>query len=253
MPKIVLDPATFKVLASDTRLDILRMLDQRPRTVSELGRDIRLNKATVFEHLQVLVQAELIQKVEREGSKWVYYKLNWKGQNLLHPENTTIFVLLGIAGAGLGGAILQMGRLLEWWLAGEGGAASPVGEGGDVFTLHGANETAEAEPEESGQTSSGAPAADESQEAESRMAEEPAQDDLAEGSGQDEAGWLDWLDDSRAWTLAILAVIALAAALVSVFLWRRAKRLELLEHAALVQRVGRRAVPDDVGQTPTSA
>jgi DNA-binding transcriptional ArsR family regulator len=252
MPKIVLDPATFKVLASDTRLDILRMLDGRPRTVSELGRDMRLNKATVFEHLQVLVQAELIQKIEREGSKWVYYKLNWKGQNLLHPENTTIFVLLGIAGAGLGGAILQLGRMLEWWLAGEGGAVDGVGEGDAFDTQEKENAPADDSAEDgqvAGQGSGDTSDSTQASEDQALFAERP-QDD---GAGADGSGWTDWLDDARTWTLALLALIAVAAAFVTVFLWRRAKRLELIEHAALVQRVGQRAVPDDAGEAAAPA
>ena len=38
MSKIVLDSEAFKALASDTRLEILKALDVRRLTVSELGR-----------------------------------------------------------------------------------------------------------------------------------------------------------------------------------------------------------------------
>lgn len=115
MAKITLDAETFKVLASDTRLAILKALDQRPKTVSELGRELDLNKATIHEHLKHLLVGELIQKKDSEGRKWVYYKLAWKGTHLLHPENTTVLVLLSLAALGSAAAAVQLGNWLRWW------------------------------------------------------------------------------------------------------------------------------------------
>lgn len=115
MAKIVLDSEAFKVLASDTRVQILKSLDQRPKTVSELARELELNKATVFEHLQQLVNGELVKKKDKEGRKWVYYALTYKGTSLLHPETTTFMVLFSLAAFGGLGAIWQLGNWLAWW------------------------------------------------------------------------------------------------------------------------------------------
>jgi DNA-binding transcriptional ArsR family regulator len=93
MPKLTLDMHTFKALASDTRLDILKALDGKRMSLKDLGRITKLNKATLHEHLAKLNEAGLIKKKEREGHKWVYYKLTWKGEGLLHPENTRIVVM----------------------------------------------------------------------------------------------------------------------------------------------------------------
>ena len=60
--KITLDAETFKALASSTRLTVLRALDERRKTLTELARDLELNKATVHEHLQLLTAADLIRK-----------------------------------------------------------------------------------------------------------------------------------------------------------------------------------------------
>jgi DNA-binding transcriptional ArsR family regulator len=87
---------TFKALASDTRLDILRALDGKKMSLKELGHITNLNKATLHEHLAKLNEAGLIKKKEREGHKWVYYKLTWKGEGLLHPENTRIVVMFSV-------------------------------------------------------------------------------------------------------------------------------------------------------------
>lgn len=98
--KITLDRETFKALASDTRLDILKLLDQRQMTVSELGRALNLNKATCFEHLTKLVEAGLVNKLE-DDRKWVYYALTWKGRRILNPEKITFALLLSSSFAAL--------------------------------------------------------------------------------------------------------------------------------------------------------
>jgi DNA-binding transcriptional ArsR family regulator len=93
MPKITLDMNTFKALASDTRLEILRALDGQKMGLKDISQATKLNKATLHEHLTKLAEAGLVKKKEREGHKWVYYKLTWKGEGLLHPENSRIVVL----------------------------------------------------------------------------------------------------------------------------------------------------------------
>ena len=93
MTKVTLDMNTFKALASDTRLDILRALDGKKLSLKDISRATNLNKATLHEHLVKLNEAGLLKRKEREGHKWVYYKLTWKGEGLLHPENTRIVVL----------------------------------------------------------------------------------------------------------------------------------------------------------------
>ncbi|MHB8605193.1 MAG: winged helix-turn-helix domain-containing protein [Thermoplasmatota archaeon] len=97
MDKITIDRETFKALASDTRLSILKALDVRQKTGSELSRELDLNKATVFEHMEKLASVGLVNKLEDEERKWVYYQLTWKGRRLLHPEQITIALLLSSA------------------------------------------------------------------------------------------------------------------------------------------------------------
>lgn len=107
MSQIVLDAEAFKALSSDTRLHILKALDARPLTVSELGRLLDLNKATVFEHLKQLVAAQLVKRGDEER-KWVYYRLTWKGRNVLHPENVQFMLLLATATLSVGGLVAQI-------------------------------------------------------------------------------------------------------------------------------------------------
>ncbi len=118
MAKVTLDMETFKALASSTRLQVLRALDERRKTLSELAKELDLNKATVHEHLGILLATGLIKKRDDEGRKWIYYELTWQGERLLHPQETTTFaVLLGFSVAAAGGGFLMLGAALNWWWA----------------------------------------------------------------------------------------------------------------------------------------
>jgi DNA-binding transcriptional ArsR family regulator len=114
MTKITLDRETFKALASDTRLDILKTLDGRHLGLNEIAEVSNLNKATLHEHLTKLHEAGLIKRTERVGHKWVYYKLTWKGESLLHPENAKIVVLFTTTFVALWLGIIQ----LMWYIKG---------------------------------------------------------------------------------------------------------------------------------------
>ena len=94
-PKIKLSQDEFRVLASDTRIEILKRLDESQLTVSDLSRKLDMNKATVHEHLTKLMEVGLVKK-DDSPRKWVYYRLTWKGKNLLHPERVRVMVSLGI-------------------------------------------------------------------------------------------------------------------------------------------------------------
>lgn len=108
MTKVTLDMETFKALASDTRLDILRALDGKKLSLKDISAVTQLNKATLHEHLMKLHQAGLVKRKEREGHKWVMYKLTWKGECLLHPENTKIVVMFSVSFVALFMGVVQL-------------------------------------------------------------------------------------------------------------------------------------------------
>jgi len=114
MTKITLDRETFKALASDTRLDILKTLDGKHLGLNEIAEVSNLNKATLHEHLTKLHEVGLIKRTERAGHKWVYYRLTWKGESLLHPENAKIVVLFTTTFVALWFGIIQ----LIWYIKG---------------------------------------------------------------------------------------------------------------------------------------
>src|SRR6266508_4560687 len=94
--KITLDQESFKALASDVRVGILKRLDVRPEAVTDLSNLIALSKPTLLEHLEKLQNAGLVKRVD-EGRKWIYYELTDKGRKILHPERVAITLALSAA------------------------------------------------------------------------------------------------------------------------------------------------------------
>jgi DNA-binding transcriptional ArsR family regulator len=94
--KITLDKKSFRALISETRINILKSLTQRRKTLSELSKEFGMSVSTIKEHLNVLCSAELIVQKD-EGHKWKYYELTGKGRNVLNPGERKIIVLLGIS------------------------------------------------------------------------------------------------------------------------------------------------------------
>jgi DNA-binding transcriptional ArsR family regulator len=83
--QVVLDEGSFRALSSDSRVNILKSLGGRRRTLSELSRKLSLGTSTVKEHCDVLRGAGLIEQVD-EGRKWKYYELTDKGRSIVAPS-----------------------------------------------------------------------------------------------------------------------------------------------------------------------
>ncbi len=94
--KITLDQESFRALASDVRVEVLKRLDARRETVTDLSNLLALSKPTLLEHLEKLQSAGLVKRVD-EGRKWIYYELSDKGRKILHPERVAITLALGTA------------------------------------------------------------------------------------------------------------------------------------------------------------
>ena len=77
--KITLDRKNFEVLSSGLRIDILKKLDERAKTISELSREINIYKSSIHRHLRRLVESGLVEK-HNDSHKWVYYCLTNKGK-----------------------------------------------------------------------------------------------------------------------------------------------------------------------------
>ena len=92
-PKIVLDQETFKALATGTRVKILKTLNKRRHTQSELSVVLGVSVPTIKEHLSALAKAGLVKRHE-EGRKWIYYSLTEKSKCVLDPERKRLWIVL---------------------------------------------------------------------------------------------------------------------------------------------------------------
>lgn len=86
MDRVELDKSSFKALASDTRIEIIKYLNTNNMRVTDLAEKMQLSKPTLIEHLKKLEESGLIDK-ENRGEKWVYYRLTDKSRNLIEPKS----------------------------------------------------------------------------------------------------------------------------------------------------------------------
>ncbi|MEM5790670.1 MAG: DUF5667 domain-containing protein [Candidatus Aenigmatarchaeota archaeon] len=87
----------LKTIIADTRVEILKALEIRPMTASELSKKLKKHVTTVSEHLDLLKNSNLVERLERPGRKWVYYKLTKEGKKVLHPESYRWIAIIAIS------------------------------------------------------------------------------------------------------------------------------------------------------------
>jgi DNA-binding transcriptional ArsR family regulator len=126
---ITLDRESFKALASEVRVEVLKQLESRRMTVTDLSNTMSLAKPTLLEHLDRLVSAGLVTKLD-EGRKWIYYELTKRGRSILHPHQFKIMISLALSfllvGAGMVAMLVAATNLY--------GTTTLGGESGDPAT-----------------------------------------------------------------------------------------------------------------------
>jgi len=93
------DKETLKAISSDTRSEILNLLNNKNYTLSDISDKLKLSNSTVKEHLDILNKNGLIIKEDTER-KWKYYSLTPKGKYFCNKykareEEKTVLALEG--------------------------------------------------------------------------------------------------------------------------------------------------------------
>lgn len=96
---LVIDRKRCKALSSRTRVAILKALDRRRMSLSEVAGECGLALSTVHEQMTHLVEAGFVVS-ENDGHRWVYYALTPDGKAILHPDRQ-VKVLVVLAAAAL--------------------------------------------------------------------------------------------------------------------------------------------------------
>lgn len=102
---ISLDKETFKALAGETRVQILKELNERRKTQSELAAKLNLSAPTVNEHLLLLKKASLVEEID-DGHKWKYFSLTRKGKSIFNPGDAKIMLVLSVLSVAFVGLLL---------------------------------------------------------------------------------------------------------------------------------------------------
>ncbi len=103
----VLDRDSLKALSAGTRQDIIKLLEKRPYTASELSKKLNKHVTTVSEHLVRLEKSGLISKKD-STNKWIYYELTGKGEKLFKPAYYSWVIILSLSVLALVFGINQM-------------------------------------------------------------------------------------------------------------------------------------------------
>lgn len=91
---LTLDKKALGALSSEKRIVILKLLIDKKMILSDISMQLNLQKSTVHEHLNRLVESGLVNRIEREGYKWVFYEITQKGLKVLNNEGRKVILLL---------------------------------------------------------------------------------------------------------------------------------------------------------------
>jgi|GEM_PF-965355 len=71
-----------RLLSNETRAGILEELSVADKIPTDLSNRLGKSKATIVEHLDTLVCAGIVERIETEGRKFVYYRLTQRGKQI---------------------------------------------------------------------------------------------------------------------------------------------------------------------------
>ena len=108
-PVTIVDRDVLKVLSTETRMDILKMLSKGNQTPSFIGKKLGKRSSTIVEHLDILKKACLVKKLESPGKKWVFYSLTEKGDGIVSSKSRRLIIILATSLFALLGSIVSFG------------------------------------------------------------------------------------------------------------------------------------------------
>lgn len=81
--QVQIEPQEERLLENETRAGIMQELSLADKIPTDLSARLGKSKATIVEHLEALLQAGFVEKLETPGKKFVFYRLTRKGKQAL--------------------------------------------------------------------------------------------------------------------------------------------------------------------------
>ncbi len=94
---LIEDKKVADAVLSDCRIKILKNLSKRRMTAAELTHKIGIQKSAIYKHLDKLLDARIIRRIDDTERKWVYYELTEKGSTIVSSKRVQIFVIISSA------------------------------------------------------------------------------------------------------------------------------------------------------------
>ncbi len=128
----------IEVFSSNIRKDILKKLNVRNKTISELSRELKTGKSTIHYNILVLLEASMVKKFEN-GNEFVYYGLTDKAKDLFDPnEKIKLTILITSTVIAFTGGIVSIYRYFESSIMPPmpGNVITPMPQGTTVEIFH---------------------------------------------------------------------------------------------------------------------
>ena len=107
-PVTIVDREVLKVLSTDTRMDIMKLLSEGKRNPSFVAKKLKKSDATIVEHLKVMQKAGLVKKLESPGKKWVFYSLTERGEGIVSSKSRRLVIILSTSVIGVVGSAMML-------------------------------------------------------------------------------------------------------------------------------------------------
>lgn len=94
MNTLHIDRDLIKILSSNTKFDILKLLHTKEQNITHLARQLNLTAPTVTEHIKKLQKANLVIRKQKEGSIFVTYIVTEHIHQLFNTKNLPVTISL---------------------------------------------------------------------------------------------------------------------------------------------------------------
>ena len=105
--KVYIQAVTLRNLISNETKQVLHQLDTKNLTEEELQKETKISEDNLHLQLTNLVNGKLIKKKQNTPQ----YSLTYKGECILHPENSRILLLYGLSMFSL---TLSLAHVIHW-------------------------------------------------------------------------------------------------------------------------------------------